>query len=187
MPLPSPFQRLPGRVTFEWPATARRWRRDGWHPTPEAGWDLNGFVVCVCDAKQSTDSMIWQGYTKTKTVQQWLQMAKNPPKIDSLEGSDFSSKQRSADWHNIRFRSFLHAFHMKILSNCLTFRQFHEYFSLIFWRFFCTLAQWWDEVACRSLADHCYVWKAEMGLICFGKLILDRCVCSMSTTKLSWH
>ena len=60
-------------------------------------------------------------------------------------------------------------------------------FSLIFWRFFCTLAQWWDEVACRSLADHCYVWKAEMGLICFGILILDRCVCSMSTTKLSWH
>ena len=85
--MPSPLQRLPGRVTFEWrgdgsvmarrgDATARWWRGDGWHPTLEAGRDLNGFVVCVCDAKQSTDSMIWQGYTKTKTVQQWLQMAK---------------------------------------------------------------------------------------------------------------
>ena len=75
-----------------------------------------------------------------------------------------------------------HAFHMKILSSVNFTNVFH-----LFLAGFCTLAQWWGEVACRSLADHCYVWKVEMGLICFGKLILDRCVCSMSTTKLSWH
>ena len=95
MPLPSPFQRLPGRVTFEWPAMAWRWRDDGaamapgWHPPPEAAWDLNGFVVCVCDAKQSTDSMIWQGYTKTKTVQQWLQMTKTRRKYIHLKAVIF--------------------------------------------------------------------------------------------------
>ena len=103
----SPLQRLPGRVTFEWPAMARRWLGDGaamagtlWS-TPEAGRDLNGFVVCVCDAKQSTDSMIWQGYTKTKAVQrqgaQWLQMAKTRQKYIHLVISRFSSKQGSAD------------------------------------------------------------------------------------------
>ena len=87
--MPSPLQRLPGRVTFEWPAMARRWLGDGvalaGTRTPEAGWDLNGFVVCVCDAKQSTDSMIWQGYTKTTTVQQWLQMAKTRRKYIHLK------------------------------------------------------------------------------------------------------
>ena len=105
--MPSPLQRLPGRVTFEWrgdvrwlgdgAATARWWRGDGWHPTLEAGRDLNGFVVCVCDAKQSTDSMIWQGYTKSKTVQQWLQMAKTRRKYIHLKAVNFSSKQGSAD------------------------------------------------------------------------------------------
>ena len=171
-------------------AMARWWRGDGWHPTLEAGRDLNGFVVCVCDAKQSTDSMIWQGYTKSKAVQQWLQMAKTRRKYIHLKAVNFSSKQGSADWHNFRFRSFMHAFHMKILSNGCR----HKNDPSISWMFFiyfladfCTLAQWWGGVACRSLADHGYVWKVEMGLICFGKLILDRCVCSMSTTKLSWH
>ena len=133
MPLPSPFQRLPGRVTFEWPAraTARRWRRDGWHPTPEAGWDLNGFVVCVCDAKQSTDSMIWQGYTKTKTVQQWLQMTKtrrkyihlkaviflpsNVQQIDTISVSGHSCmhfiwKFCQTAWHSVNFTNIFHWF-----------------------------------------------------------------------------
>ena len=133
MPLPSPFQRLPGRVTFEWPAMAWRWRDDGaamapgWHPPPEAAWDLNGFVVCVCDAKQSTDSMIWQGYTKTKTVQQWLQMAKtrrkyihseaviflpsNVQQIDTISVSGHSCmhfiwKFCQTTWHSVNFTNF---------------------------------------------------------------------------------
>jgi hypothetical protein len=99
--MPSPLQRLPGRVTIEWPAMARRQLGDGWHPTPEAGRDLNGFVVCVCDAKQSTDSMIWQGYTKTKTVQQWLQMAKTRRKYIHLKAVVFLPR-------HFRFRSFMH-------------------------------------------------------------------------------
>ena len=97
--MPSPLQRLPGRVTFEWrgDGSVMAGRGDGWHPTLEAGRDLNGFVVCVCDAKQSTDSMIWQGYTKSKAVQQWLQMAKTRRKYIHLKAVNFSSKQGSAD------------------------------------------------------------------------------------------
>ena len=78
----------------------------------------------------------------------------------------------------------------KILSNGCRHKNdpsISQFFFIDFLAGFYTLAQWWGWVACRSLADHCYVWKVEMGLICFGKLILDRCVCSMSTTKLSWH
>ena len=171
-------------------AMARCWRGDGWHPTPEAGRDLNGFVVCVCDAKQSTDSMIWQGYTKTKSVQQWLQMAKTRRKYIHLKAVIFlPSNVQQIDTISVSGHSCMH-FIWNFLSNGCRHKNdpsISRMFFIYFLAGFCTLAEWWCRVACRSLADHFYVWKVEMGLICFGKLILDRCVCSMSTTKLSWH
>ena len=118
---------------------ARWWRGDGWHPTPEAGRDLNGFVVCVCDAKQSTDSMIWQGYTKSKAVQQWLQMAKTRRKYIHLKAVIFlPSNVQQIDTIPVSGHScmrFIWKF-CQTVAGIRMIRQFHECFSSIFRRIF---------------------------------------------------
>ena len=163
--MPSPLQRLPGRVTFEWPAMARRWLGDGvalagtLHRRP-AG-ILMGLLFVF--ATQSNQQIPWFGKVTRRLKPsnsgcKWLKPAENT----------FTWRQwlcfqaTSADWHNFRFRSFMQRFIWKSLSNGCRHKNnpsITRMFFIYFLAGFCTLVQWWGELACRSLADHCYVFE----------------------------